>query len=57
VQDVRILTVIDEASRYALSVHVTRSLTAQGVMRELERLMTIHVLPPVVTWTESPVGS
>mgnify|MGYP000961457999 FL=1 len=29
----KILTVIDEASRYALSINVTRSLTAQGVMR------------------------
>lgn len=44
----KILTVIDEASRYALSVNVTRSLTAQGVMRELERLMTIHGPPDFI---------
>src|SRR5690606_12984391 len=50
----KILTVIDEASRYALSVHVTRSLTAQGVMRELERLMTIHGPPGFIRRDTGP---
>src|SRR5690554_410162 len=50
----KILTVIDEASRYALSVHVTRSLTAQGVMRELERLMTIHGPPAFIRSDNGP---
>lgn len=50
----KILTVIDEASRYALSINVSRSLTAAGVMRELERLMTIHGPPGFIRSDNGP---
>jgi len=49
----KMLTVIDEASCYALSVHVSRSLTAESVMLELERLMTLHGPPELVGLEES----
>src|SRR5690606_41581784 len=50
----KILTVIDEASRYAPSINGSRSLAAAGVMRELERLMTIHGPPGFIRSDNEP---
>lgn len=50
----KILSVIDEASRYCLSTCVERSMTARDVMAELERLMTIHGAPGFVRSDNGP---
>lgn len=44
-QRLKFLTVVDEYSRYCLSVKVGRSMRANEVVMELERLMTLHGPP------------
>jgi len=50
----KLLTVVDEATRYALSVKVSRRLTGQDVALELERLMTLHGAPKHVRSDNGP---
>jgi len=50
----KLLTVVDEASRFALSVKVSRRLTGKDVALELERLMTLHGAPKHVRSDNGP---
>jgi len=50
----KLLTVVDEASRHALSVKVSRRLTGRDVSLELERLMTLHGAPKHVRSDNGP---
>ena len=50
----KLLTVVDEATRYALGVKVSRRLTGQDVALELERLMTLHGAPKHVRSDNGP---
>ena len=50
----KLLTVIDEASRYALAIKVGRRMTGRDVMLELERLMTLHGAPKHVRSDNGP---
>lgn len=52
----KILSVLDEASRYALAVKVSCSLSAEDLMLELEleRLMTLHWPPEFIRSDNGP---
>lgn len=50
----KLVPVVDEATRYALSVKVSRRLTGNDVALELERLMTLHGAPKHVRSDNGP---
>lgn len=50
----KFLTVIDEFSRYCLSIKVDRTMTSSDVVVELERLMTLHGTPNFIRCDNGP---
>jgi len=50
----KFLTVIDEYSRSCLSIKVERTMTSRDVVRELERLITLHGAPSFIRCDNGP---
>jgi putative transposase len=50
----KFLTVIDEFSRYCLSIKVDRTMTSSDVVAELERLITLHGPPSFIRCDNGP---
>lgn len=50
----KFLTIVDEYSRYCLSVKVERSMTSRDVIAEVERLITLHGPPGFIRCDNGP---